>query len=56
MIVNTHETFSCYVYKGVFDIGIPILGVLIWACPNLILNKTETTIKRNFSFFIKSPT
>ena len=34
----------------VFDIGIPILGTLIWACPNLISSKNETTIKSNSSF------
>ena len=37
--------------QAVFDIGIPILGTLIWVCPNLILSKTETTIKHNSSFF-----
>ena len=30
--------------QAVFDIGIPILGTIIWACPNLILSKTETTV------------
>ena len=34
---------------AVFDIVIPILGTL-----NLILSKTETTIKHNSSFLIKS--
>ena len=33
-----------------------ILGTLIWAYPNLILIKTETNIKRNLSFLIKSGT
>ena len=41
---------------SVFDIGVPILGLLIWALPNLIFNKTKTTIKRNSSFFIISAT
>ena len=36
---------------AVFDIVIPILGTL-----NLILSKTETTIKHNSSFSIKSAT
>ena len=27
--------------QAVFDSGIPILGTLIWACPNLILSKTK---------------
>ena len=40
--------------QAVFDSGIPILGTLIWACPNLILSKTETAIKQNSSFLIKS--
>ena len=34
----------------VFDIGIPILGTLIWTCPNLTLSKTKTTIKRTIPF------
>ena len=37
--------------QAVFDISIPSLGTLISACPNLILSKTETTIKPNSSFF-----
>ena len=37
--------------QAVFDIGISILGTLIWACPYLILNKTESAIKPNSSFF-----
>ena len=36
--------------KAVFNIEIPILGTLIWACPNLIFSKTETTVKHNSSF------
>ena len=42
--------------KAVFDIDIPILGTLIWACLNLVLRKIETTIKRVSSFLIKSVT
>ena len=42
--------------QAVFDIGIPILGTLIWLCPNLILSKIETTVKRNSSFSVKSVT
>ena len=37
-----------------FDISKPILGTLIWACPNLISSKTETITKPNSSFLIKS--
>ena len=33
-----------------FGISIPIFGALIWACPNLILSKTETTMKLDSSF------
>ena len=36
--------------EAVFNIGIPILGTLTWACPNLIFSKTETTVKHNSSF------
>ena len=42
--------------QAVFDIGIPILGTLIWACLNLILRKIETNIKCISSFLIKSIT
>ena len=42
--------------QAVFDIGIPILGTRIWVCPNLILSKPETVIKRNSNFLIKSAT
>ena len=42
--------------QAVFDIGIPILGTIIRACPNLFLSKTETTINRSSSFLIKSAT
>ena len=51
-----------YIYQGLIqaalDIGIPILRTLIWASPNsVLLSKTETTVKRNSSFFpIKSAT
>ena len=37
--------------QAVFDIGIPILGTLTWACPNLILSETGTIIKYNSSSF-----
>ena len=36
--------------QSVFDSGIPISGSLTWACRNIILSKTESTIKRNPSF------
>ena len=35
--------------QAVFDIGTPILGTLVWACPNLILSKSKTTSKHNSS-------
>ena len=35
--------------QAIFDIGIPILGTLIWACPKLILSKTQTAIKHSSS-------
>ena len=41
---------------AVFNIVIPIFGTLIWACPNLILTKIETTVKHSSSFLIKSAT
>ena len=31
--------------QAVFDIGIPILGTLIWVCPNSIIGKVKTTKK-----------
>ena len=40
--------------QAIFDIGIQIFGTLIWACPNLIFSKTETTVKHNSSFLIIS--
>ena len=33
--------------QAIFDIGIPILGTLIWACPNLMIHTAKTT---NISF------
>ena len=42
--------------QALFDIGVPILGSLIWELPNLILSKTKTTIKHNSSFLIRSAT
>ena len=42
--------------QAVFDIGIPILGTPIWACPHLILSKTKTIVKHNSRFFIRSAT
>ena len=45
-------------YRGLiqaaFDIDIPILGTLIWVCPDLIFSETETTVIYNPSFLIKS--
>ena len=34
--------------KAVFNIRIAILGTIIWACPNLVFSKTETTVKHKF--------
>ena len=50
------RTFGQRLIQAIFNIGIPILGTQIWACPNLILSKTETNIKRNSIFLIKSAT
>ena len=38
--------------QAVFDIGVPIMGTLIWEYPNSILNKIITTSKCNSSFLI----
>ena len=44
-----------YIYEGlihtVFNISILILGTLIWACPNLILSKIETTVEHTILVF-----
>ena len=48
--VNPSRLHEQGLIQAVFDVGIPILGTLIWECPNLILNKNETTIKRNSTF------
>ena len=42
--------------QAVFDISIPILGTLIWACLNLILRKIGIATKCISSFLIKSIT
>ena len=34
----------------VFNIGIPILGILIWVCPNLIIGKVKITKQCNSCF------
>ena len=44
------EIYSQGLIQAAFNIGIPILGTLIWTCPNFILSKTETTIKCNPGF------
>ena len=38
--------------QAVFDTGIPILGTLICACPNLIIAKVKTTKKCKTRFYI----
>ena len=43
-----------WLLKTVFNIGIPILGTLIWVCPNLIFSQTETTFKQNSNFFLSN--
>ena len=53
---NTNKNNMQGLIQAVFDIDVTILGTLIWACPDLILIKTETTIKHNSSFLIKSAT
>ena len=40
--------------QAVFNIGIPILGTLIWVSPNPKFSKTESTVKQISSFLIKS--
>ena len=45
-----------WLIQAVLDMGILILGTLTWACPNLILSRTETNIKRNSRFLIESAT
>ena len=42
--------------QAVFGISLPVLGTLIWAYPNSILNKIITTSKCNSSFLITSVT
>ena len=56
--ISITATAATGVDTGCFQhrIGIPILGTLIWAYPNLIFSKTETTVKYNSSFLIKSAT
>ena len=56
MCTKNHNHTISGIDKAVFDIGIPILGTLIWVCPNLILSKTKTTVKQSSSFLIKSAT
>ena len=60
MSSNLPEALSVLSSQGliqaIFGIGLPILGTLIWACPNSILNKIITTSKRNSSFLITSAT
>ena len=36
--------------QAIFNIGIPILGTLIWACSNLIKGKVKTIKKCNTHF------
>ena len=45
-----------WLIQAVLDMGIPILGTLTWACPNLILSRTETNTKCNSRFLIESAT
>ena len=40
--------------QAIIDIGITTFGKLVWAWPNLIFSKTETAVKHNSSFSIKS--
>ena len=48
-IASGVETETCF-----FDIVILILGTVIWMWPNLTLSKSETIVKHNSSFLIKS--
>ena len=54
-IINTRPTSlttkqTQWLILTIFDIGIPILGTLIWACPNSITGKVKTKKKRNTRF------
>ena len=40
--------------QAVFNIGISILGPLIWVCPNLISSNVKVTSKCDISFLIVS--
>ena len=42
--------------QAIFNIIVLILGILIWACANPILNKIATTSKHNSNFLIISIT
>ena len=39
-----------WLIQAVFDIGIPILGTLIWVCSNSIIGKVKITKKYNKPF------
>ena len=58
MFAKKHFSITQYLglIQAVLDIGLPILGTLIWVDTNLVFSKTETTIKHNSSLFIKSAT
>ena len=40
-IIQSEDNQALLLIQGAFDIFIPILGMLIWACPNLILTKIK---------------
>ena len=44
MFAKKHFSITQYLglIQAVFDIGIPILGTLIWVDTNLVFSKTET--------------
>ena len=56
-VILTNENFlslmmvnSQGLIQVVFNIGIPILGILIWVCPNLIIGKVKITKQCNSCF------
>ena len=50
-VISVSQVLRQGLIQAVFDIGIPILGTLILASPNVIF-KIETAIKCNSSFLL----
>ena len=50
--IHSHHNLHCQgLIQAVFSTDLPILGTLIWARSNSVLNKIITTSKWNSSFF-----